>query len=80
VRELALLGLALLLLLLTLSVAMSYLAGPMAVTRKTGAFRAGRWAARTGWRCLSGTVRAVSRSRRPRIRRPAGLRSMGRRS
>ncbi|MBI4032571.1 hypothetical protein HY374_02600 [Candidatus Berkelbacteria bacterium] len=77
-RELAVLGFALLLLFLTLSVAMTYLAGPMALARKTGVLRAGRWFFRATSRGLVGTLRVLTKTRRPRIRRPSGQPSMRR--
>lgn len=63
------LGVAIVLLLVTLGMAMGFLAGPMAILKKTGALKAGRWAVRSAWRGLAAFVRLALRHRRPRIRR-----------
>lgn len=60
----------LLLLLVTLGLALSFLSGPMALLRKTGVFQGVRWVVRTFWRGLAGGVRILVRGRRARVRRP----------
>ena len=60
---------AIVLLLMTLGMAMSFLAGPIGILKKTGALRAGRWAVRSAWRGLAGLFRLLLRRRRPKIRR-----------
>ena len=77
-NDLARLGFGVLLLFVTLSLAFSYLARPMAIARKSGVLKAAKGLAKAGWRGLVGLVRAVTKTRRPRIRRPAGQPSMRR--
>jgi hypothetical protein len=63
------LGFCIVLLLITLGMAMSFLAGPIGILKKTGALKAGRWAGRSAWRGTIGLFRFVLKRRRPRIRR-----------
>ncbi len=63
------LGFAIVLLLVTLGLALSFLAGPIGLLRKTGAFAAGRWTLRSTGRGIAGLSRLLLRRRRPRIRR-----------
>ena len=63
------LGFAIVLLLVALSLALSFLAGPIGILRKTGALRVGRWAAISTGRGAVGLFRLLTRRRRPRIRR-----------
>ena len=77
-NDLARLGFGLVLLFVTLSLAFSYLAGPMAIVRKTGVLKVGRWLAKAVWRGFVGLARVATKTRRPRIRRPAGQPSMRR--
>jgi hypothetical protein len=65
------LGLGIVLLLVTLGMALSFLASPIGLLRKTGALKAGRWAGRSAWRGLMGVIRLLFKRRRPRIRRHA---------
>lgn len=72
------LGVGIVLLLITLGMAMSFLAGPIGILKKTGALKAGRWAIRSAWRGVTGVTRLLFKRRRPRIRRhssrvPTGL-------
>jgi hypothetical protein len=72
------LGFCIVLLLITLGMAMSFLAGPIGILKKTGALKAGRWALRSSWRGVTGVIRLLLKRRRPRIRRhssrvPTGL-------
>ena len=60
---------AILLLLITLSMAFAYLSGPLAVLRRSGALRAGHWIGRSLWRGLAALFRLLFRRRRPRVRR-----------
>ena len=69
---------AIVLLLMALDMAMSYLAGPMGILKKTGAIKAGRWAARAAWRAVAGLTRLLLKRRRPRIRRLSSRASAGR--
>lgn len=63
------LGFCIVLLLVTLGMAFSFLAGPIGILKKTGALKAGRWAVRSTWRGLAGLFRLLLKRRRPRIRR-----------
>ena len=63
------LGVAILLLLITLSMVLSYLSGPTAVLRRSGALRAGRWIGRSLWRGMEAVLRLLLGRGRPRIRR-----------
>jgi hypothetical protein len=63
------LGFCLVLLLVTLGMVMSFLAGPIGILKKTGALKAGRWAIRSLWRGTAGLLRLLLKRRRPRIRR-----------
>lgn len=63
------LGVCIVLLLVTLGMAMSFLAGPIGILKKTGALKAGRWAVRSTWRGAAGLFRLLLKRRRPRIRR-----------
>ena len=63
------LSVCIVLLLVTLGMAMSFLAGPIGILKKTGALKAGRWAARSAWRGTAGLFRLLLKRRRPRIRR-----------
>ena len=60
---------AIALLLITLSLALSFLSGPIGLLKKTGALRAGRWAVRSTGRGVAGLFRLLLRRRRPRFRR-----------
>ena len=71
-NDLMRLGFGIVLLLMALSLALSYLAGPMAIARKSGAVKAGSRMLKASWRSVVGLVRVLTKSRRPRIRRPAG--------
>ena len=77
-NDLVRLGFGVALLVLTLGLAMSYLSEPMAIARKMGVFRVGRWMVKAGWQGGVGLVRVLTKTRRPRIRRPAGPSSMRR--
>jgi hypothetical protein len=59
---------ALVLLSIAWSLALSYLAGPMAMFKKTGVLRAGRGASRLLWRGFVGIVRLLFGRRRFGIR------------
>ena len=63
------LGVAIVLLLMMLGMAMTFLAGPIGILKKTGAMKGGRWAVRSTWRGLVGLFRLLFRRRRPKIRR-----------
>ena len=63
------LGVAILVLLIALSMALSYMSGPLAVLKRSGALRAGRRVGRLLWRGLASLSRLCLRRRRPRIRR-----------
>jgi hypothetical protein len=63
------LAVAIVLLLVTLGFANSFLFGQIAFLKKTGAPKAGRWVVRSAWRGLTGLFRLLLRRRRPRIRR-----------
>ena len=63
------LGVCIALLLVMLGMAMSFLAGPIGIVKKTGALKAGRWAVRSVWRGVAGLFRLLLKRRRPRIRR-----------
>lgn len=61
------LGFGLVLLLITLRLALSFLSGPMSLLRKTGVLRGVRWTLRSLWR----GVRLLVRGRQARVRRPS---------
>ena len=63
------LGVAVVLLFLTLSVALAFLAGPIGVLKKAGAWRAARRLLRFSWGGLVGLLRVLVRGRRPRFHR-----------
>jgi hypothetical protein len=63
------LGFAIVLLLVTLGLALSFLSGPIGLLKKTGALGAGRWAVRSTGRGVAGLFRLLLRRRRPRFRR-----------
>lgn len=65
-------GFGIILLFLALSLALSFLAGPLAVLKKAGAVRWGRWAIRSVWRALSYLRWLLFRGRRRRGRWPHG--------
>ena len=65
------LGLGIVLLLITLRIALSFLAGPMSFLRKTGVTRGFRWMLRSLWRGAAGSLRLLVRGRRARVRRPS---------
>ena len=60
----------LVLLLITLGMALSYLAGPMSLLRKTGVLQGVRWALRSVARGVAASIRLLVRGRRARVRRP----------
>jgi hypothetical protein len=60
----------LVLLVVTLGMALSFLAGPMSLLRKTGVLRGIRWTLRSLGRAVAGGVRLLVRGRRARVRRP----------
>ena len=64
------LGFAVILMLLTLSMAIGFMAAPMMILRKTGALRVIRWVMRTSWRGVLRLLRLVSSRRHRRVRRP----------
>ena len=64
------LGFAVILMLLTLSMAIGFMAVPMMILRKTGALRVIRWVMRTSWHGVLGLLRLVTSRRRRRVRRP----------
>jgi hypothetical protein len=68
--ELVRLGVGLILLFLTLSFAMSFLAGPMSLLKKAGVFKTLRWFLRGVWRSLAFIFQLVTRTRRLHVRRP----------
>ncbi len=63
------LGFAIVLLLVTLSIAISCLGEPIGFLKKTRALNVGRWTVRSAWRGIAGLSRLLLRRRRPRIRR-----------
>lgn len=63
------LGVAVVLLFLTVSVALAFLAGPVGILKKAGAWRAARRLLRFLWRALVGLLRVLVRGRRPRFHR-----------
>ena len=63
------LGFAVALLLVTLYVAIGFLALPMTILRKTGVLRVVRWGIRKSWRGLVGLIRLLKPRRRRRIPR-----------
>lgn len=63
------LGFAIALLLITLNLALSFLAGPIGLLKRTGALRVGRWALRSTARGVIGLSRLLPGRRRPRFRR-----------
>jgi hypothetical protein len=73
------LGFGLVLLGMTLGLALSFLAGPMGVLKRTGALKAARWLARAICRTIVLMFRLVTKTRRLHIRRP-GARQMTRRA
>ncbi len=77
--DLVRLGFGLVLLFVTLSIAMSFLAGPMGVLKRTGALKVARWFARAVWRSLVLAFQLVTKTRRLHIRRP-GARHIARRA
>jgi hypothetical protein len=62
-------GFAIILLLLTLSLALSFLSGPMSLLRRAGVHRAIMRLGGALWRALAYLVRGLFRRRRPRARR-----------
>jgi hypothetical protein len=67
------LGFAVVLMLLTLSVAIGFMAVPLMFLRKAGALRVVRWLSRKSWRGVLGLLRFLTSRRRRRVRRlPAG--------
>jgi len=60
----------LLLLLITLGLALSFLAGPMSLLRKTGVVRGVGWTLRSLGRGVTSGVRLLVRGRRAQVRRP----------
>jgi len=58
------------LLLVTLGIALSFLAGPMSLLWKTGVLRGVRWTLRSLGRRVAGGFRLLVRGRRARVRRP----------
>ena len=71
------LGFAIALLLVTLFVAIGFMAVPLMILRRTGAMRVIRWVIRTSWRMVVGLVRIPIRilnsRRRGRARRAIPL-------
>ena len=63
------LGFAIVLLLIMLLMALSYLSVPMSLLRRSGALRALRFVGRALWRGLASLLRLLLRRRRPRVRR-----------
>jgi hypothetical protein len=63
------LAFAVVLMILTLYVAFSFLAVPMALLRKAGVLRAVRWCVRASWRGLVWLFRLLKSRGRRRIRR-----------
>ena len=63
------LGFAIVLLLITLSLAFSYLSGPMSLLRRSGALWALRRVGRALRRGSGSLLRLLLRQRRPRVRR-----------
>lgn len=63
------LGFGIVLLLVTLDLALSFLGGQMGILKRTGALKAVRWALRSVWRGLARLMPILLRGRRPRIRR-----------
>ena len=59
----------LVLLLITLGMALSFLAGPMSLLRKTGVLQGIRWIVRSLARAVAAGVRLLVRGRRARVRR-----------
>ena len=66
------LGFAIILLLITLSLALSFLSGPISLLRRTRAPRVGRWAMASFWRGLKMLTRYVFANRRRRVRHRPG--------
>jgi len=71
------LGFGIVLLLVALSVAASYLSGPMSVVRKSGALKIGKRLMRGVWRAVFGLAGFLMGNRRRRVRRPPGSSSIG---
>ena len=69
-NDLVRIGFALLLLLMTLSFAMSFLAGPLSLLKRAGVVKALRWFTRAAWRALVLVFQLIARTRRLHIRRP----------
>ena len=63
------LGFAIVLLLITLSLAFSYLSVPMSFLRRSGALGALRRTGRSLWRVFGSLLGLLVRRRRPRVRR-----------
>lgn len=78
-NELVQVGFGLLLLFLTLSFALSYLAGPLSFLKKAGVIGVLRCSARTSWRFLVFVFQHITRTRRLNIR-PPGARHAVRRA
>ena len=64
------LGFGVVLLLVTLTVAVGFMAVPLMILRKAGAPRVIRWVIRTSWRGLVGLFRLLKSRRRRWVRRP----------
>ena len=60
---------AIVLLLITLGMVLSFLAGPIGLLKKTGTLRVAGWAMRSVGRGLAAIVRLAFRGRRRRVRR-----------
>jgi hypothetical protein len=71
------LGFAIVLLLVTLNLAVSFLAGPIGLLKKTGALKTGRWVIRSTGRGLAGLFRVLRGRRRSRVRRLGSRPSSG---
>ena len=68
----------LVLLLLALGIALSYLAPFTAIVKRTGAIKVGKKAAGLAWRMAVGFIRYIAGRRRRRTRRPPTRTAIGR--
>ena len=76
-EQLIRIGFALVLLAIALSIASSFLAGPLAVLKRFGVVALARWAVRSLWRAIKGLTRLLIRGQRRRIRRSPSRASTG---
>ena len=72
------LGVGIVLLLITLSIALSFLSRPIALVRRSGVLKACKGLLWGTGRGLGAVIRVLARTRKPRIRRPVGRLPAGR--